>query len=48
MYEVSSQLQVKSQIPWVHGVLQLLQDMLESAQDFTDKVCKIDDVKWNV
>lgn len=38
VYEVSSQLQVRSLIPWLHGVLQLLQDMLELAQDFTDKV----------
>lgn len=38
VYEVSSQLQVKSLIPWLNAVLQLLQEMLELAQDFTDKV----------
>lgn len=38
MYEVSNQLQVRSLIPWIAAVLQLLQAMLELAQDFTDKV----------
>lgn len=39
--EVTAQVQVKSLIPWVSKVLQLLQNMLELAQDFTDKVTKI-------
>lgn len=38
VYEVSSQLQVSSLIPWVSVVLQLLQGTLRVAQDFIDKV----------
>ncbi len=38
MYEVAHQVQVRSLVPWVSKVLQLLQGMLELAQDFTDKV----------
>ena len=37
-YEVSNQVQVSSLVPWVSAVLQLLQGMLELAQDFSDKV----------
>ena len=37
-FEVTAQVQVKSLVPWVSKVLQLLQNMLELAQDFTDKV----------
>lgn len=38
MYEVTGQVQVHSLVPWVSDVLQLLQEMLELIQDFTDKV----------
>jgi hypothetical protein len=37
-YEVVNQLQVKSKVPWLAGVLKLLQETQELSQDLIDKV----------
>lgn len=37
-YEVTSQLQVQSVVPWLSGVLQWLQETQEITQDFINKV----------
>ena len=40
-YEVSSQTQMRSQVPWLSVVLKMLQDTLQLMQDLIDKVLYI-------